>query len=62
MVRFIIIVLLAVGAYFVYQNQDEIVSNTKDLFMKEKTVVKVNNASAQKEQAIKDAEKRALEY
>lgn len=60
--RLIIIVLLAVGAYFLYENQDELLSSAKELFLKEKTVMKVNNASAEKQKAIEDAERRALEY
>ncbi|MCM1010023.1 MAG: hypothetical protein NC390_03970 [Fusobacterium sp.] len=62
MLRLIIVVLLAVGAYFIYDNQDELLTSAKEMFLKEKTVMKVNNASAVKQQAIEDAERRALEY
>lgn len=60
--KLIVIVLLAVGAYFVYENQDELLTSAKDLFLKEKTVVKVNNASAEKQRMIEDATNKALEY
>lgn len=62
MLRLIIIVLLAVGAYFIYDNQDQLLSSAKELFLKEKTVMKVNNASAEKQKAIEEAEQQALEY
>lgn len=60
--KLIVIVLLAVGAYFVYENQDELLTSAKEMFLKEKTVMKVNNASAVKQQAIEDAANKALEY
>ncbi len=60
--KLIVIVLLAVGAYFVYENQDELLTSAKEMFLKEKTVMKVNNASAEKQKAIEDATNRALEY
>lgn len=60
--KLIIVILLAVGAYFIYENQDTLLTNAKELFLKEKTVVKVNNASAQKQKAIEDAMDQALEY
>ncbi len=62
MLRLIIIVLLAVGAYFIYDNQDQLLTSAKELFLKEKTVMKVNNASAEKQKAIEEAEQQALEY
>lgn len=62
MLRLIIVVLLAVGAYFIYDNQDELLTSAKEMFLKEKTIMKVNNASAEKQKAIEDAERRALEY
>lgn len=60
--KLIVIVLLAVGAYFVYENQDELLTSAKEMFLKEKTVMKVNNASAEKQKAIEDATNRALGY
>lgn len=60
--KLIVIVLLAVGAYLVYENQDELLTSAKEMFLKEKTVMKVNNASAEKQKAIEDATNRALEY
>lgn len=60
--KLIVLILLAVGAYFIYENQDELLVNAKELFLKEKTVMKVNNASAEKQKAIEDATNRALEY
>ncbi len=60
--KLIVIVLLAVGAYFVYENQDELLTSAKEMFLKEKTVMKVNNASAEKQKAIEDATNKALEY
>lgn len=60
--KLIVIVLLAVGAYFVYENQDELLTSAKEMFLKEKTVMKVNNASAEKQRAIEDATNKALEY
>jgi len=60
--KLIVFVLLAVGAFFVYENQDELLTSAKELFLKEKTVMKVNNASAVKQQAIEDATNKALEY
>ena len=47
--KLIIVILLAIGAYFIYENQDELLASAKELFLKEKTVVKVNNASAEKQ-------------
>ena len=60
--KVIVIAVLAAGAYFIYQNQEELLTGAKDLFLKEKTVVKVNNASAEKQKAIEDATNKALEY
>ena len=60
--KFIVIAVLAAGAFFLYQNQDQLLSNAKDLFMKEKTIVKVNNASEEKQKALEDAMNQVLEY
>ncbi len=60
--RFIVFVLLAVGAFYLYQNQDEILTNAKELFLKEKTISKVNNASAEKQKAIEEAMDQVLGY
>ena len=60
--KLIIFILLAIGAYFIYENQDELLASAKELFLKEKTVVKVNNASAEKQKAIENAMDQALEY
>lgn len=60
--KLIIVILLAIGAYFIYENQDELLASAKELFLKEKTVVKVNNASAEKQKAIENAMDQALEY
>lgn len=60
--KVIVFVLLALGAYYVYDHQDELLVGAKEMFLKEKTVMKVNNASAEKQRAIQDAERRALEY
>ena len=62
MIRFIILVLLAVGVYYVYENQDELFANAKQFFAKEKTIMKVNDASAKKQKAVEDAMKQVLEY
>ena len=59
--KLIIVILLAVGAYFIYENQDTMLTSAKELFLKEKTVVKVNNASAEKQKAIEDAMNQVLE-
>ena len=62
MVKVIVFVLLALGAYYVYYHQDELLVGAKEMILKEKTVTKVNNASAEKQRAIQDAEQKALEY
>ncbi len=60
--RLILLVLLGVGAYFLYENQDQLLAGAKEMFLKEKTIMKVNDASAEKQKAIEDATNRALEY
>lgn len=60
--KLILVILLAAGAYFVYENQDTLLTSAKEMFLKEKTVMKVNNASAEKQKAIEDATNKALEY
>lgn len=60
--RVIIFVVLALGCYYIYDHQDEFLTSAKEMFMKEKTIMKVNDASAQKEKAIQDAMNQALEY
>ena len=60
--KLIVVILLAIGAYFIYENQDELLASAKELFLKEKTVMKVNNASAEKQKAIENAMDQALVY
>ena len=60
--RLILLILIVAGAFFLYQNQDELLANAKELFLKEKTIMKVNSASQQKQQMIEEAERNALEF
>jgi len=62
MVRFIILILLMVGAIMVYQHQDEIGQKIQDFLKTEKTISKVNGANMEKERMLMDAQRQALEY
>ncbi len=55
--KFILLVLLALGAYWLYVNQDELYNKAQDMFMKEKTIMRVNGASAQKQEAYEEAQR-----
>lgn len=57
-IKFLILVLIVGGCVYLYQNQDELLENAKEIAKKEKTINKVNNASAQKQQYIEDAQKQ----
>ncbi len=56
LVKFLVFALIIGGCVYLYQNQDELLENAKELAKKEKTINKVNNASAQKQQYIEDAQ------
>ena len=58
----ILLVIIAVGAVLIYQHQDQLLQKAEYYLKQEKTISKVNGASAQKENYLKDAEQKALEY
>ena len=60
MVKWIFVILVAVGAFYVYQNQDTLMESTINFFSKEKTVSKLNNIENTKQKMYNDA--GALDY
>lgn len=62
MVKFIVLILLMIGAILVYQHQDELMQKATDFLKTEKTISKVNGVSQEKERMLMDAQRQALEY
>ena len=62
MVKFIVLILLMIGAILVYQHQDEIGQKIQDFVKTEKTISKVNGVNQEKERMLMDAQRQALEY
>ncbi|MBO7672053.1 hypothetical protein J6S88_01455 [bacterium] len=60
--KFIVLLIIALGAVILFQHQDVLLQKAEVYLKKEKVISKVNAASAQKENYIKDAEQKALEY
>lgn len=60
--KFIVLIIIALGAVLLFQHQDVLLQKAEVYLKKEKTISKVNAVSAQKENYLKDAEQKALEY
>lgn len=60
--KMIALLLLMLGFILIYQHQDRIMQKVEDYLKAQKTISKVNGASMEKERALIDAQKQALEY
>ena len=60
--KIIALLLLMFGFVWVYMNQDSLFQRAENYLKNEKTISRVNGASAAKEDAIMDAQRKALEY
>ena len=60
--KIVALLLLMFGFIWVYQHQDMLMQKAEDFLKTEKTISRVNGASQEKERALMDAQKQALEY